>query len=317
MSTKDFLNIGLETTKGSALHSLKDEGSAGALNHAILTLTGVVVDTETFTLGSDVYEINVIATDNTLDTGTGGEYNNTSPGPIQVPLTSAQVSAGDVILIGSEFMKVTAVGASSSTVVRGYAGSTIAAHGNSVTILEAVQQIAAGSDFAVPVSATAAATADGQIVAAVNYFAAGANEQLGGGTAKVDQAGLTVSAAQGVGTSVVFGYDANGSSPAASTETFTNGAFGGAVFVAGVEAASQQYSKIIHKVTAGDVSAGSVDFLAPFTVNEAFATVYLTTGLVDEAWDGAVVVTGNLVQVNNAGASDWAAGETIVVQFYA
>jgi hypothetical protein len=63
MSQKLFLNTGLETIKGGALHALKDAGNAGAYDFATLDLTGVVVDQETFTLGTDVYEVNVVATD--------------------------------------------------------------------------------------------------------------------------------------------------------------------------------------------------------------------------------------------------------------
>ena len=76
MSQKLFLNTGVETIKGGALHALKDAGNAGAYDYAVLALTGVVVDQETFTLGTDVYEVNVVATDNGLDTGTGGEFDH-------------------------------------------------------------------------------------------------------------------------------------------------------------------------------------------------------------------------------------------------
>ena len=312
MSQKLFLNTGLETIKGGALHALKDAGNAGAYDFCELALTGVVVDTETFTLGGDVYEINAITTDSTQDTGTGGEWNNTSE-VINVPYTGA--AKGDIILVESEFMLVLDASATSAFVRRGFAGSTIAAHGNSLTIFKAAQQVTA-PNLPVPVSATAAATADDQIVAAVNYLSTGYASGLGGGNGVVVQNGLKVDAFLSDGTTTVaFAYPADGG-VATTAETFTNGtitAFGG-----GVEPASQQYAKVLHKITAGDVTAGSIDFVAPFTVNEAFAAVYLTTGLIDEAWDGAVVVTsGRLVTVNNAGASDWAAGETLVVQFYA
>lgn len=313
MSQKLFLNTGLETIKGGALHALKDAGNAGSYDFCELALTGVVVDQETFSLGGDTYEINVVATDSTQDTGTGGELNNTAP-VVNIPYTGA--AKGDVIRVESEFMVVLDASATSAFVSRGFAGSTIAAHGNSLTIFKAVQQVVAGN-LAVPVSATAAATADDQIVAAVNFYSDGGYATgLGGGTGVTVQNGLKVDAFLSDGTTTVgFAYPADGG-VATTAETFTNGTI--TAFAGGVEPASQQYSKIVHKITAGDVSAGSIDFVAPFTVNEAFAAVYLATGLIDEAWDGAVVVTsGRLVTVNNAGASDWAAGETLVVQFYA
>lgn len=312
MSQKLFLNTGVETIKGGALHALKDAGNAGAYDYAVLALTGVVVDQETFTLGTDVYEVNVVATDNGLDTGTGGEFNNTSP-VINVPL--AGLAVGDVILVESEFMKVIEASASSAFVSRGFAGSTIAAHGNSITVFEAVQQVAAGT-FDVPVSATAANTADDQIAAAVQFWSDGGySKGLGGGIGVRVENGLKVDSFLGPGTNeIVFAYAADGG-VATTAEGFTNGtitAFGG-----GVEPASQVNSRVFHTVVAGDVSAGSVDFVAPFTVSEAFAVVHDSTGNV-LAWDGAVTVTnGRYVSVNNAGATDWAAGDTIELVMYA
>ena len=305
MSQKLFLNTGQETIKGGALHALKDAGNAGAYDHAVLALTGVVVDQETFTLGDDVYEVNVVATDTTQDTGTGGEFNNTSP-VINVPITGAAV--GDVYLIESEFVIVLEASASSAYVSRGFAGSTIAAHGNSLTIFGADQQVAAGN-FAVPVSSTAAATADDQIAAAVQFWTDGGySKGLGGGIGVRVENGLKVDAVLAAASTIVFGYPADGG-VATTAEGFTNGTL--TAFINGIEPASQVRSTIYHTVVAGDVSAGNVDYFAPFTVVKANAVVKDSTGNV-LAWDGAVsILGGRVVRVDNGGATDWAAGDVI------
>jgi hypothetical protein len=211
----------------------------------------------------------------------------------------------------SEFMIVVDynVNGPSANVIRGAFGSTEAQHtiANSDTF-QADQPVAAGN-FAVPVAATAEATAKAEIAAAVGFWSTGYRKGLGGGTGVTVKNGLKVDAFVGpTGDSVVFAYAANGG-VSSTAEAFTNGtitAFGG-----GVEPASQKYAKILHKATAGDVSAGVVEFVAPWTVDEAYAFVADSTG-VQLAWDGTVVVTGGrYVSVNNGGATDWAAGDVI------
>lgn len=326
MSTaKHFLNIGLETIKGAALHALKDAGNAGAYNYATLDLTGVVVDQETFTLGGDgvtglgdVYEVNLVATDTLSESVAQVEVGDTSivfdtqPGIAMLP--------GDAIRMESEFMIVVdynANGTGSVNVVRGAFGSTEAQHTilNSDTF-QAAQPVAAGN-LAVPVAAAAAATAKAEIAAAVAFWNTGYSKGLGGGIGVKVKNGLKVDAFVGAGTNdVVFAYAANGAPAAETAEGFTNGTLSDP-FVEGLEPAGQRYTKVFHLVTAGDVSAGSVDFVAPFTVAKAVTVAYTSTGLVNEAWDGAVVVTnGRLVQVDNSGVTDWAAGDTLEITFF-
>lgn len=309
MSQKLFLNTGLETIKGGALHALKDAGNAGAYDFATLDLTGVVVDQETFTLGDDVYEVNVIDQDTAAESVAivaAGDTSIVFDAAFTIPALP-----GDVIRMEDEYMIVVDynVNGPSANVVRGAFGSTDAEHSiaNSDTF-QAAQPVAAGN-FAVPTDDTAAAAAKLDIAAAVGFWTTGWRKGLGGGTGITVQNGLKVDALAGpAGDSVVFAYPADGG-VATTAEGFTNGtvtAFGG-----GVEPAGQKYTKIIHKATAGDVSAGTIDFVAPWAVDEAYAFVADSTG-VQLAWAGTVVVTGGrYVAVNNGGATDWEAGDII------
>jgi len=314
MSTKDFLVLGKETNKGSALHSVKDEGAAGAYDYARLNLSGIAVDTEIFTLADDVYEVNSILT----DTGSESTIAVTIAATSIVFDTAFTIPAlpGDVIRMESEYMIVVDynVNGPSANVIRGQFGSTAATHSivNSDTFQSAAP-VAAGR-FAVPTDDVAAAAFVIDCANAVQFWSDGGySKGLGGGIGVRVENGLKVDAFVGPATDeVVFAKAANGGAGGANSEGFTNGTVD-AAFGGGVEEASQVYTKIVHKATAGDVSAGTVDFVAPWTVDEAFAFVADSTG-VQLAWAGTVVVTnGRFVAVNNGGATDWAAGDTIIL----
>jgi hypothetical protein len=310
MSQKLFLNTGLETIKGGALHALKDAGNAGAYDFATLDLTGVVVDQETFTLGTDVYEVNVVATDTGAESTVQVEAGDTSI--IFDVAPTIPLLPGDVIRMESEFMIVVDynVNGPSANVVRGAFGSTAAQHTivNSDTF-QAAQPVAAGN-FAVPVSSTAAATAKGEIAAAVGFWSTGWRKGLGGGTGVTVQNGLKVDAFVGAGTNdVVFAYPADGG-VATTAETFTNGTL--SAFAGGVEPAELVYTKHV-LVAAG---TGAISFVAPWDVAEAWVTLHAADGAIIEAAANTVTVTNNrLVTVSAAGSL--AAGVVVTVHMLA
>jgi hypothetical protein len=310
MSQKLFLNTGLETIKGGALHALKDAGNAGAYDFATLDLTGVVVDQETFTLGTDVYEVNVVATDTGAESTVQVEAGDTSI--IFDVAPTIPLLPGDVIRMESEFMIVVDynVNGPSANVVRGAFGSTAAQHtiANSDTF-QAAQPVAAGN-FAVPVSATAAATAKVEIAAAVGFWSTGWRKGLGGGTGVTVQNGLKVDAFVGAGTDdVVFAYPADGG-VATTAEGFTNGTL--SAFAGGVEPAELVYTK--HVVVAA--GTGAISFVAPWDVAEAWVTLHGADGAIIEAAANTVAVTNSrLVTVSAAGSL--AAGVVVTVHMLA
>ena len=232
MSQKIFKNIGLETIKGAALHDLKNEGAAGAFDFATFTFTGVAVDQEEFSLGDDTYEFHSILTDTAAESiaiVAAGDTAITFDVAPTIPLVP-----GAIIRMETEFMVVVDynVNGPSANVIRGAFGSTDAEHSiaNSDTF-QAAQAFEAGN-FPVPLSAVAAATADGQLVAALNWWNTGWRKGLGGGTGIDVKNALKVTAVQGVGTSVVIGVEADGGVPSSSdgldsvTVNFTDGGAG-------------------------------------------------------------------------------------------
>jgi len=233
MSQKLFKNTGRETIKGGVLHALKDAGNAGSFDFAVFTMTGVMVDQEEFTLGEDTYEFHSILTDTGAESiaivaeGDTAFTFDTAP---TIPLVP-----GAVIRMETEFMVVVDYNPNgpSVNVIRGAFGSTDAEHSiaNSDTF-QAAQAYGAGN-LPVPLSAVAAATADGELVGAVNFWSDGGYRKgLGGGTGVNVENALKVLATQGTGTSVVFGIEADGGVPTSSdgldsvTVNFTDGGTG-------------------------------------------------------------------------------------------
>ena len=234
MSQKLFLNTGRETIKGGALHALKDAGNFGAYDFAVLDFSGVAVDQDTFRLGFDQYEINIILTDTASESVAVVEIGDTSivfdTQPAIAPVE------GDVLRMESEYMIVIDYnpnGTGSVNVVRGAFGSTEAQHSiaNSDTF-QAAQSVAAGN-LACPSDDTAADAANIDVAAAVQFWSDGGySKGLGGGIGVRVQNSLKVDASIGVADSVVFGYPADGGVAQTSdgldsvTVSFTDGGAG-------------------------------------------------------------------------------------------
>jgi hypothetical protein len=99
----------------------------------------------------------------------------------------------------------------------------------------------------------------------------------------------------------------------ACTETMAgaNNAWGTATMTAGLPAGALVNQLQQRAATAQDVSIGFARFWFPFTVAAAFVEVRTSAG-VKRAWDGAVTFSGGVVSLDNAGATDWVAGDLLV-----
>ncbi len=377
MSSKDFLNIGLETTKGSALFSLKDEGAAGAYDFAVFDFSGVAVDQERFKLGDDVYEIQSILTDTAAEsTGVVGAADQSVQFDQAFDIAVVQ---GDVIRMEDEYMIIIDYDAVNffAHVHRGQFGSTAVEHSiaNSDTF-QAAQAVLAGA-LSCPIDDTAAAAVVADVALAVEFWKTGYSKGLGGGIGVRVENSLKVDAFSGTADSVVFAYEANGGvAPAhdgtdAATVNFTDGGAGEdymtrtdggswveegviageditiasavandgtyevlsvsdtviyvataswtdeaqadaitvaqefcqtnatlTVFGGGVEPASQVYSRVVFK--AGATTA--VSYVAPWTVLEAYVTIWGADGAIIEAAANTVAVAGRLVTISADGS---------------
>jgi hypothetical protein len=99
----------------------------------ILDLEANVATLETVTIGTDVYEVDVIATDSTADTA-AVDFDNVTD-PLTIDLAAAGYAAfralvvnHDLLRINNEIMYISALAGTTFTFQRGWSGTTIAVH---------------------------------------------------------------------------------------------------------------------------------------------------------------------------------------------
>jgi len=116
------------------------------------------------------------------------------------------------------------------------------------------------------------------------------------------------------GVIVVYSVEQNqghGAIPCAETLAGANNAWDAAAFYGGNPGVAPQTLISQRAAVAAEVTEGNAYFMFPFTVVAAFCMVRTAAGAV-KTWDGITSFTGQRVKMDNAGASDWAAGDILV-----
>jgi hypothetical protein len=91
-----------------------------------------------------------------------------------------------------------------------------------------------------------------------------------------------------------------------------NNAWAAANFFGGQASKPQGVSLGQRSPNATEVAIGNMHFVFPFTVGAAMVQVRSSTGA-SKAWDGVLTISGSRVTLDNSGATDWAATDTVVV----
>lgn len=280
------------TMKGKVLGLLAGQAQ-GYRSTAVLDLTGVLVDGETFKLGAAQFEINDCST---AETATGTTSSTTD---VSVALSAApdrDFVKGEVFGIGSEYVKVTShlPGAQTVYVERGYAGSTAATHSGATITRVAAARLPLTGNYIIPVDDLTQAEGAAKIAAAV--------------PALVSSYGARVT-----GTNDVTFDTAYADSHPANSESFTNATL--ANFSGGQDSlAAGRKAYIVHSVTAGEATAGTIDFVLDFTPSAFIVQQFDADGSPGTA--GTVgSATANVLTVTE-GAAAWAAGDLIVIEAY-
>jgi len=280
--------------------------SDGHLPYGVLRVAANVANGETVTIGSDVFEVDIINTDSSDDTS-GGDFNNTTD-PLEVELDataysnlSGALSVGDLIRIENEIMKVTNVRSLFVRFARGRCGTTAATHADAQSIYT--------SDSApsnIPVGLV------GTLTPAVFTDALVDEINSDAGTEAVS----------------AVGFDDNtvlvaGNSPAAlataTTETLAGAgnAWDAATFGGGEAPAHKQFTSGSHVPTSGEATAGEILIPLPFNGSYALVQVLTTATNAVVLWNGdahLVDASGGApayLNLNNDGATDWSASTTI------
>jgi len=176
--TSTLKHVSSDTGLGSLLRALCQSNDSFR-ESCVLSVTGVVADTETFTLGSKTYELMAVDTAGIALATPGGLA--ASAAATDATFTAAHgLSVGEVIRIESEFCKVSEVKSTTvAKLVRGYAGSTAATHADATdTKIVPSHRLPKSDRIAVPVwdvaggGTISAGEADDLIMAAINYASA-------------------------------------------------------------------------------------------------------------------------------------------------
>lgn len=291
------------------------ELASGVRASGVIRIESGVIEAETLTIGDDVYEVEIVDGDTTDDTGTAGDFNNTTD-PLTVNMTVAlyaamapggtdEVAVGDLYRIGDEMLEVTSITGQYVTFIRGISGTTNAVHANSQTIYEG-DGIVAGSTIALGMvggTLTAAAFTD-KLIADINRRGSEPVRAI-----DIDDNEILVIS------------EVDGNITFAMSETLADGANNE------VEAAVDggQNPRVIQMAiasrvpTAMEVTHENMHFAFDFDPIGVLVQILVTSSGLDKLWIGQEVITVKsgddpaYVTLDNAGGTDWAATDTVRV----
>lgn len=280
------------TLKGQAIAAL-GAVNQGTNDTALLDLNvGALVAGETFSLGDKRFEWVDLST---AETATGSAAAADTPNVTLNQAPDRDFVVGEIFAIDTEYCKVTSYVAGSLVVgvERGYAGSTAAVQSADIILRSAAANV--NGNLLIPVDDGTQAEAETKTVTAVPALA----PEYGARDAGTNAVEFDVAYAES--------HPAN-SIVSANSNTIAN-------FAGGVDSLSQAKSEINHVVTAGEATAGVLEFTFPFVPTAFDVVAYdATTGVIQPA--GTVgTLTGRFLSVAE-GASVWGAGDVVVVRAY-
>ena len=275
-----------------------------------LRLAANVADTETFTIGDDVYEIEQVNTDtnkNVADEDAAAIDAVSNPVQITMEDDAHGVEAGNLIRIGDEIMKVTLVEDEVITAIRGWSGTTIGTHVKNSDVYKGGGYTATNIPVGIGATLTPA-VASVAIPATIN-----------------DEGTEDFTAIKLSDNIVLLTANTVGARTTATTETFgqANNVWLGDTVVGGAAAGPRRMAAYVHEATAEEATLGKIYFPVEWEPSAAVVQVTATSTDRVKAWDGAwSFETGATnaqpwrVEIDNGGSSDWAAGDTIYALFF-
>lgn len=276
---------------------------------SILRVAANVASGETVTINNTVFRVAVAQT-NSGQVTANGELNNTQTITPYVTIPSHGLVAGDVILVGSEFMAVKQkINANVVSVYRGVSGSTIAAHADGVAIF--TEAVPGAGNLGVALGATLTPTAfTAALVADINDSRR-CTEPVMAILTSVNEVRV-VSADRDVRHGTLVPIAATTTYATTETLAGAGNAWDAAAMAGGVLPGPQV--TVYHTPTAAEVTANAFSLTFPFPIVAVARVKVITISTqAAKAWNGATTVTGNNVIVDNSGATDWAATDQVEV----
>jgi hypothetical protein len=290
--------------------------SPGVRATNVLRLAANVAEGETVTITiagvASVFEFDVVNTDSTVNTS-GGNLNNTNA-LAQVTHAAHGRSAGDLVRVENEIMKVQRViDANTYVVIRGRAGTTIATHADGLDIFISATPPASNIPVGLVTTLTPA-VAGPALAAEINNALAGGERATSKASTiyPLVQATSLQTGAEVLLEAVSVGTLANAYG---TTETLAgaNNVWSAATMTGGVAAGLKRVQRASRVPTATEVALGFMNFTFPFTPAHVEVTVLVTASGLETAWIGNRTISGGRVRLDNAGGTDWAATDTVNV----
>lgn len=290
---------------------------SGARAHGMFRQSGAYVEGETITIGTDVIEI-VVVNDDSGDDTQGGDFNNTD-NPLIVDMTpyaalrpggTAPLRMGELIRINTEILRVAAIDGPRIAFARGQMGSAAAAHVNGANILTDGNY---ASDTRIPVCASGGTSLTAENIG--DALRVCVNNKQGqftdGGAGPVHVREVVAN-----GAGLLFALDQPGEDSRAVAEAGANSSWDHTSFEGGETPRTQRRVLFSRSPRAAEVAAGEINIPVDFDPTAVLVDVKDSNDD-PKAWNGATTVTDATglepayVTIDNTGATDWAATDTV------
>lgn len=272
-----------------------------------------VANGETVTIGSDVFEVDIINTDSAADT-VGALANTTADTVLTIDgATTPSWVVGDLIRVENEICRIAAVHSSTVfTLQRARCGTSAALHADNTDIYESDTPgtiIAAGR---IPVGLVTTLTPA--------VFTPALADEINSDAGSDGNANACRAISLDTGAVMLLAADDVGAVALATTETLggAGNAWDAATMAGGSDPVRKRIAAFAHTVTAAEVTLGHFYVPCDFDPSAVIVDVRDAT-LVPVAWVGAVTVVaasgGNpaYIKVDNSGATDWDADDIVTV----
>jgi len=295
---------------GAVAANFAQQPGARAMN--ILRVAANVVEGETVLIGGNTFEVDIVNTDTGVNTA-AGEWNNVLD-PIQVTVTAHALVAGDLLRVENEIVKIMRViDANTLVVARGRCGTTTATHADGLDIFKSATPPASNIPVGLVTTLTPAVFTPALADEINNPLTVTSKERV---TAKASTIfGQVQATSLQAGVEMLLEAVSAGVLALATTETLAgvNNAWSNATMVGGLAGANAKHQFVKRVPTADEVALGFMRFSFPFTPAKVVVAVIITASGIAKGWVGGFQIVGNRVDVDNAGATDWAVTDTVYV----
>lgn len=301
----------------------------------VLAIVANVANNEQVVIGSNTFTFKQLTTDTTR---TALAIDGTSP-VVLLTLSGAPavaLTAGDLVRIDNEIFKVDGVvdlATFKYRLIGGRSGTARAVHAGGASVFQAA--VATTTDIPVGLNATLTpAVAIPALVAEINnailtggtratskastIYDPGATYASGAARPDSERAGKVIAVAGPAADCVVVYSAIPENSVLATTETLggaNNAWVQGATMLGGLAKTPRRCMAFSKVPTAAEVTFGKLVFSVPFTPRAVRVDVTVTASGLAKAWVGAWLYdsTAKTLTVDNSGATDWAATDTVTV----